>query len=315
MNRRHFIVGTGLLASAAGMAMSGNSGTASAVGIREGRLLQIDGRTVHAVQEGSGPDVILIHGASGNLRDMTFSLAPRLARTFRVTAFDRPGLGFSEPLHREAETPIEQAQHLAKAASQLGISKAVIVGHSYGGAVALAWGLERPDQAAALVSLAGAAMPWPGDLGAWYGFASSTIGGGLLVPVLSRLTPDSFVDNAVKDVFAPDAVPDGYAAFLGRDLALNSKILVKNARQVGSLKPQLAEMQARYPALDMPLEIVHGIEDDTVPLDVHSIPLSKAAPHARLLKLPGHGHMIHHAAEDDVAAAITSAAGRAGLRG
>ena len=62
----------------------------------EGRLITVDGRQVHAVTRGTGPDLILIHGASGNTRDFTVALADRLAREFRVTAFDRPGLGWSE---------------------------------------------------------------------------------------------------------------------------------------------------------------------------------------------------------------------------
>ncbi len=56
----------------------------------EGQILDVDGMQVHAVVMGAGPDLVLIHGASGNTRDMTFSLAPRLAERYRVIVFDRP---------------------------------------------------------------------------------------------------------------------------------------------------------------------------------------------------------------------------------
>ena len=59
----------------------------------EGRLIEVNGHRVHAVVTGDGPDLVLIHGASGNARDLTFDLAPRLAARYRVIVLDRPGLG------------------------------------------------------------------------------------------------------------------------------------------------------------------------------------------------------------------------------
>ena len=45
---------------------------------------------------GEGPDVVLIHGAFGSLRDFTFDLSDRLSERYRVIAFDRPGLGYTD---------------------------------------------------------------------------------------------------------------------------------------------------------------------------------------------------------------------------
>jgi pimeloyl-ACP methyl ester carboxylesterase len=69
----------------------------------------------------------------------------------------------------------------------------------------------------------------------------------------------------------------------------------------------------RYGEIDVPVEILHGDADDTVPLAVHSEPLSRQLPNARLTVLPGVGHMLHHADPDAVEAAIDRAATRAGL--
>ncbi len=281
------------------------------------RILEVQGKRVHADVGGSqttgAPTIILIHGASGNLHDMTFSLAPRLRQTHHVVAFDRPGLGHSEPLHDKGETPREQARHLAAAARKLGVERAIVVGHSYGGAVALAFALEAPDLTAGVVSLAGAAMPWPGELGSWYSFASSAVGAQLVIPVLSRLVPSSFIRKSIQGVFAPNVVPEGYPEHLGLDLATAPQALVTNARQVGSLKPRLREMSKHYNGITAPIEIIHGEADDTVPLAVHSVPLSETAPNARLQRLKGVGHMIHHAAEDETVAAIRRALSRSGI--
>jgi pimeloyl-ACP methyl ester carboxylesterase len=61
------------------------------------------------------------------------------------------------------------------------------------------------------------------------------------------------------------------------------------------------------------VEILHGDADLTVPLHVHSEPLSRQVPGASLSVLPGVGHMLHHADPDAVEAAIDRAASRAGI--
>lgn len=275
--------------------------------------LAVNGKTVHADIRGTGPVVILLHGANGNLRDMTFDLARRLARSCRVISFDRPGLGQSDPLHDRGESPREQARHLSEASRQLGVSEAVVVGHSYGGAVALAWALEAPEQAAAVVSLAGVAMPWPGGLGLWYDFASNRFAGKFVLPVLSRLVPDSYVHGAIRNVFSPNTPPYGYADHIGLDLTLDPRIQHTNAAQVARLRPYVVEMSGFYGGLELPIELVHGDLDDTVPAWVHSIPLSKIAPKANLTLLPGIGHMPHHAEPETTVKIIERAARRAGL--
>lgn len=101
-----------------------------------GQILNIDGVQVHAEIMGSGPDLVLIHGASGNTRDMTFALAPRLAETYRVLVFDRPGLGYTDRINSSGATIRQQAELLMRAAQQLDAPQPIVVGHSYGGAVA-----------------------------------------------------------------------------------------------------------------------------------------------------------------------------------
>ena len=61
-----------------------------------GEFVSVTGGRVHYVHAGQGPDVILLHGAGGNLRDFTFSLMDHLTDRYRVTAFDRPGMGYTD---------------------------------------------------------------------------------------------------------------------------------------------------------------------------------------------------------------------------
>ncbi|TCM77350.1 alpha/beta fold hydrolase [Rhodovulum steppense] len=279
-----------------------------------GEVLDIDGTRVHAHQEGAGPDVILLHGAGGNTRDFCFDLMGRLAECFRVTAFDRPGLGHTDPLHPDGESPFEQAEILERAAVRLGLGPAVLVGHSFGGSVALAWALDHPARAAAVVSLAGAAMPWQGGLGPWYELASSAFGAAVVIPLISAFAPRALAHQTIERIFDPDPVPEGYAEHIAIELSMRPDSLRANTRQVNGLKPHIRAMAARYGELKMPIEILHGTADRIVPIEVHSRPLAARVQSANLIELHGVGHMPHHARPEAAVAAILRAARRAGLR-
>lgn len=279
-----------------------------------GRLIEVGGRRVHAHVQGQGPDLVLIHGASGNTRDFTFALADRLARTHRVIAFDRPGLGWSDDLGAAGVSPMAQAEVLRAAAGELGVRRPVVLGHSYGGAVAMAWGLGDPGGTGALVILSGATMPWPGGLGPWYRITASDLGAATVVPLISAFAPLGRAERAIGSIFAPDPVPAGYAEHVGAGLTLRRDTLRANARQVNGLKPWLVAMSAEYPRLEVPVEILHGTEDRIVPLEVHAAPMAALLPDARLTRLEGVGHMPHHARPDAVLEAVRAATRRAMAR-
>lgn len=279
-----------------------------------GRIIDVEGAQVHAHVAGRGPDLVLIHGAGGNVRDFTFDLTKRLTDRFRVIAFDRPGFGHTgaapEAGVKRGESPREQARLLQKAAEAIGVTSPIVLGHSFGGAVALAWALERPEETRALVLLGGATMPWPGGLDALYRINASTLGGAVVVPLISAFATQGMADRVLKRVFAPDPVPEGYADAFGIPLSLRRDTLLSNARQVNGLRPHLVTMSEAYSSLRMPVELVHGTADEIVPAEVHSIPLAEMLAGANLTLLPGIGHMPHHAAPDDVVAAIDRASGR-----
>ena len=67
-----------------------------------GQFIEVDGRRVHALVVGEGPDLVLIHGSSGHVRDFTFSFIDQVKDRYRVIALDRPGLGHSDALPKGA---------------------------------------------------------------------------------------------------------------------------------------------------------------------------------------------------------------------
>lgn len=292
-----------------------------------GQFVEISGGRVHYVQKGSGPHVVLLHGAGGNLNDFTFDLMDRLTDDYTVTAFDRPGLGYTDRVPNvptgmfatEGDSPADQAVMLRAAASQIGIKSPIVVGHSFGGIVALAWALAGLDEeaavnAAAVVSYAGVMMPWPGDLGWYYTLNGSPIGGAITIPLISAFAPSTTINNAAEAVFAPQAAPSGYAQHIGGALSVRPASFRANVRQVNTLHPKIVEMTARYPELTLPIEVLHGTEDVTVPISVHPEEFVKLVPDMVLTKLEGVGHMPHHSDAQAAIDTIHRAATRAGLR-
>ena len=288
--------------------------TAEAAFPPTGRIIDVQGIKVHAHIQGSGPDLVLIHGASGNTRDFTFSLVNRLAQDYRVIAFDRPGLGWTESLGPDGVSPLLQARLLQGAADELGVTRPIVLGHSYGGAVAMAWGLTDTPDTAALVIVSGATMPWPGGLGPFYAVTGSRLGAATVIPAITAFASPDQAESVIAGIFAPDPAPAGYADYVGAGLTMRRSTLRDNAMQVSGLKPHVTRMAEEYPALDLPVELLHGTADTIVPAAIHAIPLSQRLPDANLVLVDGMAHMPHHTHPDEVAAAIDRAARRAGLR-
>jgi pimeloyl-ACP methyl ester carboxylesterase len=278
--------------------------TAEATYPPSGQFVTVSGLRLHYEVAGTGPDLVMIHGASGSLRDLTFSLRDQLTDRFRVIVVDRPGLGHSDPVPEIGLAA--QARHIKAGMKTIGVTDPVVLGQSYGGSVALAWAQEGGPKA--LVLVGSPSLPWPGKLDIWYRVTANPVGRALAVPLASAFVPDSYVRQAIASVFAPDPVPAGYDDFLGTPLTLRRGTLAANVTQVNALRAELVTMEPRYPSLTLPVELIHGTADTIVPLRIHSEPLSRLLPNVTLTVIPGAGHMPHHAHADVVISAILRAA-------
>ena len=173
-----------------------------------GRFVTVEGVRLHYIEKGEGPPVVLLHGNVVTAEDFrTSGVLELLARRHRVIAFDRPGFGYSDRPHGSAWSARAQADLLRDALDVLGIERFVVLGHSWGAAVALAMALNHPDDVRGLVLLSGyyyptlradvllaspPAIPILGDL---LRFSISPLLGKLVQPLL------------LKGMFAPLPVP------------------------------------------------------------------------------------------------------------
>lgn len=268
-----------------------------------GAFFEVNGHKVHYIQAGNGPDLVLLHGASGSFLDWTYGPLGKLARTHRVTAFDRPGLGHSD-LIENAEDLRVQARHLMAASKALGLVKPRVIGHSFGGAVALAWALEDQNTMAGLMLLSTPSHVWPTGLAWHYQLATTPVVGPIAARLLPAFAGQRLADGIVSSIFEPQDAPVDYAAHIQTNIALQPNAILANAAQVMALKEQLRAFTPLYPNLTLPVEILHGDADTAVSMTIHSLPLSQALPSANFTRLEGIGHMPQHTNWDAIAAAL-----------
>ena len=206
------------------------------------------------------------------------------------------------------------ASSLAAAARELGADKPLIAGHSYGGAGALAWAVNHPDQISGLIPLSAASHPWDTGLTPYYQALSHPLLGRIVIPMITAFVGHDIIEDQLEAVFAPFPVPEGYAAHFGPEMTVRRSAMHANAQQRRNQLAEVVDLSPRYSEITVPVEILHGADDTAVGLAIHSEPLHRAVEGSVLTVLENQGHMITHTASDEVIAAIDRVAARAALR-
>jgi len=156
----------------------------------------------HVIGDGAGTPLVLVNGGPG-FDHQYFHLAPvweRLGMGRRVVFFDQPGTGQSYPVHSNDSVGVSDVLDAIHAVRmELGASRIVVLGHSWGGYVAMAFGLEYPDATEALVLVGTVAPNWTDTE---FNFAP--------------LFPDSLARGS-----SPASDPDGPRKDLRRHLAMS----------------------------------------------------------------------------------------------
>jgi pimeloyl-ACP methyl ester carboxylesterase len=256
------------------------------------------------VREGIAP-VVLIHGASGNLRDMQESLVPELAKHTRAVAFDRPGHGWSgRGRHPDIANPAVQARAIRAAAAKLGIERPVVLGHSWGASVAAAWALDAAETMTGLLPLSGALYPWPGGIAWYHGVVRTPVFGAVFLRTLTVPGGVLLSKAGVAGNFHPNEAPEAYATRIGLPLLFRPSHFRANSEDTAKLKGHLARQSMQYGGIAVPVIVVTGNADYTVSPKLHSYAFHNAVKGSELIKLKGTGHMPHHARGEIVVDAV-----------
>ena len=261
-----------------------------------GRSIDVPGARLHVREAGpddrAAPAIVMIHGLAGQSAHYTYGVMPRLAGRFRLVALDRPGAGYSP---RGDSTPADlstQAAAVAGLIDKLGLGRPLVVGHSLGGAIALALALEHPDKVSGLALLAPLthirddvppvfkgltiASPFVRKLVAW-----------------TLAIPASIKGSAatLEQVFGPEAVPKDFATRGGGLLSLRPSAFLSASADLQALPGSLPQIQARYATLRLPLRVLYGKDDRILDWQANGQALVDKVAGARLELVEG-GHML-----------------------
>jgi pimeloyl-ACP methyl ester carboxylesterase len=261
----------------------------------EGRFVELDGLTVHYKRAGEGePLIVLLHGFGANASSWNRVMAP-LAELGTVVAYDRPAFGLTErplgdalrnwpgPNPYSAEA---QADQLAALIQEMGFERAILVGNSAGGTVAMLTALRHPERVQGIVFVdasiyAGGgppgwlkpllSMPQMRRLGSLLARNVGTRGNDMIE--LAWHDPSRITAEDIAAYRLPTQVEDWDRALweftlAGRDL---------------DLAPRVGE-------LDAPALVITGDDDRIVPPE-NSIRLARELPNADLVMIPECGHV------------------------
>jgi len=275
-----------------------------------GRFVDVNGARIHYVERGSGPvTLLLIHGLGGNLAHFTHSVADRLARDFRVVVMDRPGSGYSTRANGAAAGPVAQAETVAAFIRALGLDRPVLVGHSLGGAIALATAVAHPSLVRALALVAPLTMLQERSPAVFNGlrvanpFVRSVIGWTLATP-LSMARRAVMLDV----VFGPEPVPVGFAIAGGGMLGMRPSAFVSASTDLMAVPADMRGLVERYANLPMPIAVLYGTHDRILDPRVHGAEFKARLPQARLEYVEGAGHMLPLTVPDRVASFVREVA-------
>ena len=290
---------------------------------------------LHFVIKGAGQPVVLIHGNPGSCQDWARLYTPISSR-YQAIAFDRPGHGHSDrPNHRDITVEV-QAHMLHTALRELQIERPILVGHSWGGALALAYVLEFPNDVSGLVLLAPAVYESDDGVSFLSKLPGFPIIGDVVNFLFTPLIGPWLVRTDVTKAFAPDPIPKHYLRrvlsewtrpkkvkwYSVDDALLNERLpklsaryvelLDSNHRDSDSFGSAAADSVRNGSRLRMPVSIVTGDSDLIVPATENAHRLYEALPHSELIVLEKTGHQIPFTRPDAVVGAIDRVAAKAG---
>lgn len=274
-----------------------------------GSFVTVEGVRIHYLERaGSGTPIVLLHGLPGTAEDWN-EVTPLLAGR-RTIAIDRPGFGWSGDGYMKFDRQLEVLDALL---TRLGASRPVLVGHSYGGTIALGFAERYPNRVSGLVLVDAAAAGTHTDS---FERAQAHVVKFLQLPVVHEVANATFgqllsttavnvIDSAAFD---PQSVN---GAHKHRALAINmtSGNLKAYAGEELEANDVFARIDPRLGSIHVPAIVIQGRKDQLVAPE-HGRSLARDLPGARLEMIPG-GHMAPYTHPYAVASAVRAVAAQA----
>lgn len=303
-----------LAATTAGLALYNNLLARRALDARLlGRFIYLGGTKLHFLEAGNGQPLLLLHGNGASAEDFTTSgIFDRAAARYRVLAFDRPGFGMSTRPAGRPWTAAAQADLIDAAVAKLGIERYMVVGHSWGAAVALEMARRHPRSVAGVVVVAGYHYPSPRLPLAISALPAVPLLGTVLrhavLPLLVRLS----WDWAMKKIFHPATVAIPFATTT-RELASRPSQLRSISAESFLMLASALFPNRRYADIAVPVGIIAGAGDQLFDAQAEALRLQSEISHSLVEIVLDAGHMVHQSSPQAILAMIDKVAALANI--
>jgi pimeloyl-ACP methyl ester carboxylesterase len=273
-----------------------------------GQFLEVNGVRLHYVERGAGTPLVLLHGNGSMIQDFESSgLIDLAAKNYRVIVFDRPGFGHSDRPRSVVWTPAAQAELINGALQRVGVSQAIVLGHSWGASVAVALALKYPKLVQGLVLASGYYYPTLRPDVVALSAPAVPLLGDVLAHTISPMVSRVMWPLLMSKIFGPRSMPKKFEGF-PKEMALRPSQIRASAAESALMIPDAFQFRDKYADLKMPVVIVAGEEDRLVDIDAQSTRLHRDVSQSEFHRVPGAGHMIHQTATGVVMSAIDQVA-------
>lgn len=269
-----------------------------------GQFIEIDGTRLHYHVTGpqAGAPVLVLHGASANLREPLMGLGEALSDQ-RVIWLDRPGLGHSQrPSGRW--NPEREAALIAQFLSGTNSGPVIVTGHSWGAAISLRLAMDHPEAVSGIVLIGPAIRANVGDAALYNRATHWPVIGPLITRVVVPTYGRAQLESGAASAFSPEPVPDSYVEETALALLLEARVWKANAADMANVNAHLEAQEERYGEITQPTIILAGTQDSVVATNRHAVPVADTMPNAELILIEGAGHNPHFAHADRVAQAV-----------
>lgn len=222
-----------------------------------GEHLDVNGLPLRVYQRGSGQDVLLIHGSPGSVEDF-LPVFSGLGGRFRLTAYDRPGHGFSGDLGKYS--PSANAEVAEALMTKLDMHDTIVVGHSYGGSIALALALRKPSRASAYVVLDSATYTPTRESSPLYKLLTVPYLGIGCASVLGTFIAPMQIRKGLVQVWNKEP-PTEFVALRTR-IWSTPKVSYALARESSDASTALQAQSPRYAEIEQPVAILAEADDE-----------------------------------------------------
>ncbi len=269
----------------------------------EDKFVTIDGLRVRYIEQGTGPAVLFLHGASlGSTSDVFVDNIPQFAEAgFRAIAFDIPGFGLSDTPAQQ--TVKAQRESIPKFIDAMGLGKCALMAHSRSGGFAIELAHAEPERYSHVVVLGGGNVLPPQDEG----------------QVVRHQAAQQRADQmmAEKEPTVEDSRKQLGADVFNHELLTDERVRVRNARSIGqNFKNHVARQSApgggapgsanapkpvweRLTELKMPVLLIYGREDRAHAAE-RAAALKQKHPEMDIHIVPNCKHLVPWDAADEV---------------